>query len=263
MLSIRKFSRERYTIEDLINFGTLNRPMAEFLGHCVVGRKNIVVSGGAGSGKTTILNVLSLFIPEGERIISLEDAAELRLSQEHWVALESRPANIEGRGAISIRQLFRNALRMRPDRIIIGECRGDETLDMLQAMNTGHDGSLTTVHANSPQDVISRLDSLILMGNTELPVRAVREQIVSAVDLIIHTARFSDGSRRVTHITEIVGMSEHEQIQFRDIFVFRPRGLGQSGEVVGEFQPTGHLPSFLEEMQSNGIPLDEALFRAV
>ncbi len=261
ILSIRKFSRERYTMEDLIRFHTLTPPMADFLQMCLRVRKNIIVSGGTGSGKTTLLNSLSSFIPEGERIITIEDAAELRLGQEHWVPLEARPPNIEGRGQVTIRHLFRNALRMRPDRIIIGECRGDETLDMLQAMNTGHDGSLTTLHANSPQDVISRLDSLVLMSNIELPIRAIREQIVSAIDLIVHTARLSDGSRKLTHITEITGMDAQADVLFRDLFRFVQQGVGPNGEVLGQFSPTGQLPTFLEEMKAQGIPIDEAMFK--
>ncbi|MBI4322861.1 MAG: Flp pilus assembly complex ATPase component TadA [Candidatus Omnitrophica bacterium] len=260
MLSIRKFRTERFSMEDLIRLGTLTPAMAQFLTVCVKARKNIIVSGGTGSGKTTTLNVLSGCIPPGERIVTIEDAAELRLHQEHWVPLEARPPNIEGRGMITIRQLFRNALRMRPDRIIIGECRGDETLDMLQAMNTGHDGSLTTLHANSPQDVISRLDSLILMSNVELPVRAVREQIVSAIHLIVHTARLSDGSRKVTHITEITGMDEHTGVTFGDLFLFHQRGVGAGNEVLGEFKPAGRLPSFLDELRAKGLALDEAMF---
>jgi len=258
MLSIRKFLRERYTTEDLVRLGTLTSSMATFLDACVKARKNIIVSGGAGSGKTTVLNALSVFLPEGERIITIEDAAELRLHQQHWIPLESRPPNIEGKGAVTIRQIFRNALRMRPDRIVIGECRGDETLDMLQAMNTGHEGSLTTIHANSPQDVVTRLDALVLMSNLELPVRAVREQIVSAITLIVHTARLSDGSRKITHITELTGPEEH--IAFHDIFVFRQQGVDARGQVLGEFQPTQYRPSFLAEFKAKGFELDETIF---
>jgi pilus assembly protein CpaF len=245
-------------VEDLIQLGTLTPAMATFLDACVKARKNIIVSGGAGSGKTTVLNVLSAFLPEGERIITIEDAAELRLRQHHWIPLESRPPNIEGKGAVTIRQIFRNALRMRPDRIVIGECRGDETLDMLQAMNTGHEGSLTTIHANSPQDVVTRLDALVLMSNLELPVRAVHEQIISALDLIVHTARLSDGSRKITHITELTGTEEH--LSFEDIFVFRQHGVDVQGHVLGEFQPTQYRPSFLEEFRAKGVQLDERIF---
>ncbi len=261
MLSIRKFTRQRFVMDDLLRLGTLTPQMAEFLNLCVRARKNIIVSGGTGSGKTTVLNVLSLFIPKGERILTIEDAAELRLNQDHWIPLEAKPPNIEGRGQISIRQLFRNALRMRPDRIIIGECRGDETMDMLQAMNTGHDGSLTTLHANSPQDVISRLDSLVLMSNVDLPVRAIREQIVAAVDLIIHTSRLPDGSRKVTYITEITGMSEQADVLFQDLFLFHQRGLGSNGEVVGEFKPTGKLPTFFDAVQAMGFRIDKSVFQ--
>jgi septum site-determining protein MinD len=260
ILSIRKFGRERYTMDDLLRLGTVNQAIVDFIRLSVLGRKNIIISGGTGSGKTTMLNIISAFIPEGERIITIEDAAELRLVQRHWVALEARPANIEGKGQVSIRQLFRNALRMRPDRIIIGECRGDETLDMLQAMNTGHDGSLTTLHANSPQDCVARLDSLVLMSNVELPIRAIREQIAAAIHLVVHTARLSDGSRKITHITEITGMTEQAEITFKDLFLFQRKGLGPNGEVLGEFRPTGEIPSFFEELRMKGIELDERLF---
>jgi len=257
-LSIRKFSRQRYTMEDLIRFGTLTPQMASFLRACVTARKNLIVSGGTGSGKTTLLNVLSASIPDDERIITIEDAAELQLRQRHWVPLEARPPNIEGRGQVTIHQLFRNVLRMRPDRIIIGECRGDETLDMLQAMNTGHDGSLTTLHANSPQDVIARLDSLVLMSNVDLPIRAVREQIASAIALIVHTARLSDGSRKITCITEITGLDAQAGVTFQDLFVFRQLGVGPGGEVRGAFVPTGASSSFLEEFRARGIVLEDA-----
>ncbi len=262
MLSIRKFSRERFTIRDLLRFQSISPQMADLLSVCVKARKNIIVSGGTGSGKTTLLNVLSSYIPADERIITIEDAAELRLDQEHWVPLEARPPNIEGKGGITVRQLFRNTLRMRPDRILIGECRSDETLDMLQAMNTGHDGSMTTLHANSPADVVSRLDSLVLMSAVDLPVRAIREQIASAIHLIVHGARLSDGSRKITHITELTGMDARGDIAMEHLFVFRQRGIGASGEVLGEFAPTGRLPSFLSELASKGLPVDEAMFRS-
>ncbi|MEK6654343.1 MAG: CpaF family protein, partial [Thermodesulfobacteriota bacterium] len=248
MLTIRKFSRERYTTDSLQKFGSLNAEMAEFIRACVISRKNIIVSGGTGSGKTTVLNILSAFIPDNERIITIEDAAELKLSQEHWGRLESRPQNIEGRGAITIRDLFRNTLRMRPDRIIIGECRGAETMDMLQAMNTGHDGSMTTVHANSTHDVLSRLDSMILMAGVELPIRVIREMIASAVDVIVHTARLSDGSRKVTQITEITGMKDEMHIGLQDIFSFRQTGIDSQGKVLGNFEPSGFIPTFIEEV---------------
>jgi Flp pilus assembly CpaF family ATPase/MinD-like ATPase involved in chromosome partitioning or flagellar assembly len=260
ILSIRKFGKTRYTMDDLIRLGTLTPQMADFIRVCVIARKNLIVSGGTGSGKTTLLNVISSYIPPDERIVTIEDAAELRLDQEHWVPLESRQPNVEGKGQITIRQLFRNTLRMRPDRIIIGECRSDETLDMLQAMNTGHDGSLTTLHANSPQDVIARLDSLILMSNVDLPIRAIREQIAAAIHLIIHVARFSDGSRKVSHVTEITGMDEHADITFGDIFVFRQTGVGAHGEVAGQFAPTGYVPSFLGDLEAKGLHVDQAIF---
>ncbi|OGX48697.1 MAG: type II secretion system protein E [Omnitrophica WOR_2 bacterium RIFOXYB2_FULL_45_11] len=261
MLTIRKFSREVYTTDSLRKFGSLNAEMAEFIRACVISRKNIIVSGGTGSGKTTVLNILSAFIPDNERIITIEDAAELKLSQEHWGRLESRPHNIEGRGAITIRDLFRNTLRMRPDRIIIGECRGAETMDMLQAMNTGHDGSMTTVHANSTQDVLSRLDSMILMSGVELPIRAIREMIASAVDVIVHTARLFDGSRKVTQITEITGMKDEMHIGLQDIFSFRQTGIDSQGKVLGNFEPSGFIPTFIEEVRLRGIKLSDDVFK--
>ena len=261
MLTIRKFSRDIFTTDALMKFGSLNSEMAEFLKACVISRKNIIVSGGTGSGKTTALNVLSAFIPSNERIITIEDAAELKLSQEHWGRLESRPPNIEGKGAITIRDLFRNTLRMRPDRVIIGECRGAETLDMLQAMNTGHDGSMTTVHANSTQDVLSRLDSMILMTGTELPVRAIREMIASAVDLIVHTSRLSDGSRKVIQITQITGMKDEMHIGLQDIFSFRQTGVDSQGKVLGNFEPSGFIPTFIEDIRVRGIKLSDDIFK--
>jgi Flp pilus assembly CpaF family ATPase len=262
MLTIRKFSREKYSAEDLIRFGTLSKDMADFIRACVIMRKNIIVSGGTGSGKTTILNVLSSFIPANERIITIEDAAELKLDQEHWARLESRPPNIEGKGEVTIRDLFRNTLRMRPDRIVIGECRGAESLDMLQAMNTGHDGSMTTLHANSPQDVLARLDSMILMSGAELPIRAIREMIASAVDIIIHSARLSDGSRKVVQITEITGMLDETHIGLKDIFYFKQTGLDKDHKVIGEFKATGYIPSFYEELAVRGIKLSKDIFKA-
>ena len=260
-LTIRKFRKERFTAKDLVGLNTLTENMGEFLRACVVARKNIIVSGGTGSGKTTVLNVLSAFIPANERIITLEDAAELKLHQTHWVRLESRPPNIEGKGIISIRDLFRNTLRMRPDRIIIGECRGMETLDMLQAMNTGHDGSMTTIHANATQDVLVRLDSMILLSGVELPVRAIREMVVSAVNIIIHTARLSDGSRKIIQITEVSGMEDELHVRLQDIFVFRQSSVDAQGAVLGEFKATGYVPSFMEEIKVRGIPLSEDIFR--
>lgn len=261
-LTIRKFGRERLTIDDLLRLNSLNIAMRDFVRACVIARKNMVVSGGTGSGKTTLLNILSAYIPANERIITLEDAAELKLKQEHWVRLESRPPNIEGKGAVTIRDLFRNSLRMRPDRIIIGECRGSETLDMLQAMNTGHDGSLTTIHANSTSDVLTRLDSMILMSGVELPIRAIREMIASAVDIIIHTARLSDGSRKVIQITEIAGMKDEIHIDLQDIFCFKQSGIDSQGNVLGSYQATGYVPSFIDEIKVKGIYLPEDLFKS-
>lgn len=259
-LTIRKFRKERFTIEELIRINTLNQPMFEFLKACVLARKNIIVSGGTGSGKTSILNILSEFIPDNERIITIEDAAELKLRQDHWVRLESRPANIEGKGSITIRELFKNTLRMRPDRIIIGECRGVETLDMLQAMNTGHDGSMTTIHANSTYDVLTRLDSMILMSGVELPIRAIREMIASAVDLIVHTTRLSDGTRKIIQIAQITGMKDETSVDIKDIFDFKQSGIDANGNVIGTFRATGYIPSFVEEMKVKGIILPEGIF---
>ena len=261
VLTIRKFGKERYTSDDLIRFNTISEEMAEFLKACILARKNMIISGGTGSGKTTVLNAFSQFIPSHERIITIEDAAELRLHQEHWVRLESRPPNIEGKGEITIRDLFRNTLRMRPDRIIIGECRGVEALDMLQAMNTGHDGSLTTIHANSTHDVVARLDSMILMSGVELPIRAIREMVASAIDIIVHTARLSDGSRRVMQITELTGLeSDMMTIKMEDIFIFAQTGVDEKGNVLGEFTATGYIPSFYDEMQRRGIKYSRDAF---
>ena len=261
-LTIRKFGKEQFTIPDLIRLNTLNTTIADFLKACVLTHKNIVVSGGTGSGKTTILNILSEFIPGKERLVTIEDAAELRLHHEHWVRLESRPPNIEGKGSVTSRDLFKNSLRMRPDRIIIGECRGPESLDMLQAMNTGHDGSMTTIHANSTQDVLSRLDSLILMSGIEIPLRAIREMISSAIDVIVHTSRLTDGSRKIVQITEITGMLDELHIGLKDIFVFKQSGIDKNGKVLGKFQPTKEIPTFFEEMQSQGITLSKDIFKA-
>jgi len=261
-LTIRKFRKERFKAEELIELHTLNKAMADFIQAAVTCRKNIIVSGGTGSGKTTILNILSAFISNNERIVTIEDAAELKLSQDHWIRLESRPPNIEGKGAITIRDLFRNTLRMRPDRIIIGECRGVETLDMLQAMNTGHDGSMTTVHANSTQDALTRFDSMILMSGVELPIRAIREMIASAIHMIIHTARLSDGSRKILQITEVCGMKDESHIDLRDIFIFKQTGMDKEHNVLGDFQATGYVPSFINEFRIKGIPLPEDIFRA-
>ncbi len=258
-LTIRKFSREPFTVANLLEFDTLSVPMAEFLKACVLLRRNIIVSGGTGSGKTTLLNVVSSFIPENERIVTIEDAAELRLTQPHVIRLEARPPNIEGRGAITVRDLVRNALRMRPDRIVVGECRGGEALDMLQAMNTGHEGSLTTVHANSPRDVISRLETMVLMSGMDLPLRAIREQIGSAIHLIVHTARYSDGSRKISRISELVGM-EGDSITMQDLFEYTQTGVAPDGHVIGRYAPTGSVPTFVEMMTARGIRLDPAVF---
>ena len=258
-VTIRKFAKKTLTVEDFIRFGTWSRNAAEFMKACVMLRKNIIVAGGTGSGKTTLLNLLSGFIPHGERIVTVEDAAELRLVQPHVVRLEARPPNIEGRGAVTIRDLVKNCLRMRPDRIIVGECRGGEALDMLQAMNTGHDGSLTTVHANSPRDVISRLETMVLMSGMELPSRAIREQIASAVDVIIHESRLSDGSRKVVAISEVTGL-EGQNVVMQDIFTFRQSGVDERGRVQGVFRPTGAVPTFYEHLRSRGLSLDPAMF---
>jgi pilus assembly protein CpaF len=258
-ITIRKFSKIPLTDEDLIRLGTWTPAMRDFLRACVLARMNIIVSGGTGSGKTTLLNVLGGFLPETDRIITIEDAAELQLAQEHVVSLEARSANIEGKGAISIRDLVRNSLRMRPDRILVGECRGGEALDMLQAMNTGHDGSLTTIHANSPRDTISRLETLVLMAGMDLPVRAIREQIASAVDVIVQESRFSDGSRKVVNVTEVVGL-EGERMTMQDIFVYEQKGVDKQGKVIGRLLPTGAVPTFLEEIRDRGIEVEQALF---
>ncbi len=258
-LTIRKFSKDPLQVEDLIRFGTLTAETAALLKACVEARMNIIVSGGTGSGKTTTLNVLSSFIPSDERIVTIEDAAEIQLRQEHVVTLESRPPNIEGKGTISIRDLVRNCLRMRPDRIIVGEVRGGEALDMLQAMNTGHDGSLTTGHSNSPRDMLARLETMVLMAGMELPLRAIREQISSAIDLIIHQERMRDGKRRITHITEVAGM-ENEIITLQDIFKFQQKGVGENGGIVGEFKALGIVPKFVEKFKVNGIKLPLSVF---
>lgn len=258
-LTIRKFSKTPLSVDNLISFGTMDEKMATFLRACVKARINILVSGGTGSGKTTTLNVISSFIPDGERIVTIEDAAELRLQQQHVVTLEARPANLEGKGAITIRDLVRNALRMRPDRIIVGEVRTGEALDMLQAMNTGHDGSLTTAHANSPRDVLSRLETMVMMSGLELPERAIREQISSAIDLIIHQARLRDGSRKITYITEVQKM-EGTTITTQDIFRFEQTGFDSNGKILGHFVPTGLQPSFLEKFEVSGIKLPEGFF---
>ena len=259
-LTIRKFAADPYMVEDLIAFGTLDRTVAKFLSNCVKGRINILVSGGTGAGKTTTLNVLSSFLPEDERIITIEDAAELRLQQPHVVSLEYRPPNIEGRGEVTIRDLVRNALRMRPDRIIVGEVRGGEALDMLQAMNTGHDGSISTIHANTPRDVLSRLETMTLMAGMDITIRAVREQISSAINLIVQQSRLQDGTRRITHVTEIVGM-EGDVITLQDLFVFDIEStLDDQGAVRGKLRATGLRPHFLQKLADRQVKLDANLF---
>jgi len=260
ILTIRKFSRQRFSMQRLVDCGTLTANMAAFLKLCVEQRKNIIVSGGTGSGKTTFLNALSEAIAPTERIITIEDAAELRLAQPHVLSLEARPPNVEGRGEVTIRDLVRNALRMRPDRIIIGECRGGEALDMLQAMNTGHDGSLTTGHANSPRDLLSRLEVMALMAGMDLPLRAIREQIAAAVDIIVQLTRFSDGTRRVTSIVEVDGM-ERDVILTQPLFSFRQRGVSASGKIIGDFVSSGHPPRFYEALEQAGVLVDRAIFQ--
>ncbi|MCI0709133.1 MAG: CpaF family protein [Chloroflexi bacterium] len=257
-ITIRKFSKTPFQVEDLIRFGSMTPEIAEFLRACVIGRLNIIVSGGTGSGKTTLLNVLSNFIPDDERIITVENAAELQIRKEHVVRLESRPANIEGKGEITIQDLVVNTLRMRPDRIVVGECRSGEALDMLQAMNTGHDGSLTTAHSNSPRDTLARLEVMCLMAGMDLPVRAIREQVASAVDLIVHQERLRDGTRKITAITEIQGM-EGDVITMSDIFVFEQTGI-EAGRVIGRIRPTGLRPKFIERIEAAGIHLPPSVF---
>jgi pilus assembly protein CpaF len=259
-ITIRKFKRDLLTADNLVEFGTLTPQMAEFLDTCVKVRRNMVISGGTGSGKTTLLNILGSYIPERERIVTIEDAADLQLPQEHVVSLEARPSNIEGKGQITIRDLVRNALRMRPDRIVVGECRGGEALDMLQAMNTGHDGSLTTLHANTPRDALSRLETMVLMSGMDLPIKAIRDQIASAVNLIIQQIRFADGTRKVTAISEISGM-EMDVITMQDIFNFKQEGFDNEGKVVGRFVATGFVPKFYDDLQRRGIPVNMDIFR--
>jgi len=262
-LSIRKFSADPYQADDLISFGTLTQPVVDLLDACVRGRLNMLVSGGTGAGKTTTLNVLSSFLPDDERIITIEDAAELRLQQPHVVRLESRPPNIEGRGEVTIRDLVRNALRMRPDRIVVGEVRGAETLDMMQAMNTGHDGSISTIHCNSPRDALARLETMAMMAGMDLGVRAIREQIASALQVIVHQARMKDGSRRITHVTEIVGM-EGDVITLQDIFLFDySAGLDEDGHFLGNLRSTGLRPRFLDKLQEKGVTVSSDVFAPV
>jgi pilus assembly protein CpaF len=258
VLTIRKFSATPFTVDDLIRFGTATPEMFEFLEACVKARLNVFVSGGTGSGKTTMLNILSSFIPDDERIVTIEDAAELQLRQEHVITLESRPANIEGKGAIPIRELVRNSLRMRPDRIVVGECRSGEALDMLQAMNTGHDGSMSTGHANTPRDMLSRLETMVLMAGMDLPLKAIREQIASAVDLIVHQNRLKDGSRKIVNITEVQGM-EGDVIVMQDVFLFEQTGVVE-GKIQGRLRPTGIRPKFVEKFEVAGIHLPPNIF---
>ena len=261
-LTIRKFSDKPFHAADLVRFGTMSQPVAELLHACVEARLNVLVSGGTGSGKTTLLNVLSSFIPSTDRIVTIEDAMELKLMQDHVVTLESRPPNIEGKGEISIRDLVRNSLRMRPDRLVVGEVRGGEALDMLQAMNTGHDGSLSTLHANSPRDSIARLETLVLMAGMDLPLRAVREQIASAVDLVVQLTRLRDGSRRITYVTEVLGM-EMDTVVLQDVFTFdHHAGLDPSGKLRGTQQFTGIRPRFIEKFEEHGIAFDVERFMA-
>jgi pilus assembly protein CpaF len=260
-LTIRKFSKDPYQIDDLIRFGTLNAHAARFLQACVIGRLNVIVSGGTGTGKTTTLNVLSSFIPPDERIVTIEDAKELQLHQEHVLPMEARPPNIEGRGQVTIRDLVKNALRMRPDRVVVGECRSGEALDMLQAMNTGHDGSITTVHSNSPRDTLARIETMVLMAGFDLPVRAIREQMASALDLIVHLTRLRDGTRRITHVTEVQGM-EGDVITLQDIFLFDfGMGVDEHGRFQGHLKATGTRPKFAEKLADLGIRLGPEVFQ--
>ncbi|HZG89022.1 MAG TPA: CpaF family protein, partial [Pseudonocardia sp.] len=261
-LTIRKFAADPYTADDLVTFGTFTPVLRDFLDACVRGRLNILISGGTGSGKTTTLNVLSSAIPDGERIVTIEDAAELQLHQDHVLRLECRPSNIEGKGQISIRDLVRNSLRMRPDRIVVGEVRDGAALDMLQAMNTGHDGSLATAHSNGPRDSLSRLETMVLMAGVDLPVRAIREQVASAIDLVVHQSRIKDGSRRITHVTEVVGM-EGEIITLQDIFLMDySAGFDQRGRFQGKLRSTGLRPRVLDRLADRGVHVDPALFTA-
>ena len=260
VLTIRKFGKKPITAQQLLQFGSLTPDMLQFLEACVKGKLNIVVAGGTGSGKTTLLNVLSSYIPEDERIVTIEDAAEVQLKQEHVITLEARPANLEGKGAVTIRNLVKNALRMRPDRIIVGEVRSEETLDMLQAMNTGHDGSLTTTHANSPRDTVSRLETMVLMSGMELPLKAIRDQVSSAIDLIVQQSRLRDGTRKITSITEVVGM-EGDVVSMQDIFVYETDGtVDTSGKFVGKFRATGVRPNCIEKIRGNGVTVKNEWF---
>jgi pilus assembly protein CpaF len=260
-ITIRKFKKDKLSVEQLVKFGSLTPNMGEFIKACVLAHLNIVISGGTGSGKTTLLNVLSGFIPEAERIVTIEDAAELQLQQDHVLRMETKVANVDGKGAVTIRDLVRNSLRMRPDRIIVGECRGGEALDMLQAMNTGHDGSLTTLHANTPRDALSRLETMVMMAGMDLPLKVVRQQVSSAIDLIIQQTRLKDGSRKVTQITEVVGM-EGDTVVLTDIFKFDQTGVGEGGKILGELKPTGIRPLFTPRLEASGYKLSADIFMA-
>jgi len=261
-ITIRKFSSKKLSDQDIINFGAISAEMMAFLKTVVVNKQNVIISGGTGSGKTTLLNVLSNYIPKGERVITVEDAAELQLQQPHLVTLEARPANIEGTGQVTIRDLVKNCLRMRPDRIVVGECRGAEALDMLQAMNTGHEGSLTTAHANTPRDMLSRMEVMVLMAGMELPIQAIREQIASAINIVVQQNRFPDGSRKITYITEITGM-ESGVIQMQDIFRFEQDGYDEEGKLQGRFVATGQIPEFYEQMRKRGLDVDLSVFNNI
>jgi pilus assembly protein CpaF len=258
-ITIRKFSEDPFTVEDLVKFGTLTKQMAEFIRYCIEGKLNVIVSGGTGSGKTTTLNVLSSFIPDGDRIVTIEDAAELKLSQSHVVRLETRPPNIEGKGEVSIRDLVKNSLRMRPDRIIVGEVRGGEALDMLQAMNTGHDGSLTTGHANSPRDMLARLETMVLMSGMNLPIKAIRNQVASAIDVIIQQSRMQDGSRKISNITEVHGM-ENDVIVLQDIYKYKMQGLSSDGKVKGNFVYSDIMPRAVHKLKEKGFDVPLSIF---
>ena len=260
-ITIRKFKKDKLSVEQLVKFGSLTPNMGEFIKACVLAHLNIVISGGTGSGKTTLLNVLSGFIPEAERIVTIEDAAELQLQQDHVLRMETKVANVDGKGAVTIRDLVRNSLRMRPDRIIVGECRGGEALDMLQAMNTGHDGSLTTLHANTPRDALSRLETMVMMAGMDLPLKVVRQQVSSAIDLIIQQTRLKDGSRKVTQITEVVGM-EGDTVVLTDVFKFDQTGVGEGGKILGELKPTGIRPLFTPRLEASGYKLSADIFMA-
>jgi pilus assembly protein CpaF len=260
-ITIRKFKKDKLSIEQLVKYGSLTANMGEFVKACVLAHLNIVISGGTGSGKTTLLNVLSSFIPEAERIVTIEDAAELQLQQDHVLRMETKVANVDGKGAVTIRDLVRNSLRMRPDRIIVGECRGGEALDMLQAMNTGHDGSLTTLHANTPRDALSRLETMVMMAGMDLPLKVVRQQVSSAIDLIVQQTRLKDGSRKVTQITEVVGM-EGDTVVLTDIFKFDQTGVAEGGKILGELKPTGIRPLFGPRLETSGTKLSADIFMA-